>query len=151
MAQVDISRIREVPDHDKIRIQFTVGQRRFEAVGFLRDNEVRLDVETMLERIAVENGGVIGNDDANYIWTWRTQLPAKLRRYGLVYGKPRGRRGDRGVPIFRWVTVNPTDKVSFALAKEGGLDRVLPSGWSKGKENMVGGCYDSTLVLRRLP
>lgn len=67
--------------------EFTVGDRRFEAVGFLKEGERSVSGDEMLERTAGENGGAIGEEDEAFLRQHLEELPEALRRYYLVTGR----------------------------------------------------------------
>lgn len=67
--------------HRDIRIPFTIADRHYEAVGFLNEGEESVDADTMFVRTAMENGGAIGEEDDDYIWAHRDQIPTQLQGY----------------------------------------------------------------------
>lgn len=70
--------------HKDIRILFEVADRRFEAVGFLNEDEASVDGEEMLRRTAGENGGAIGDDDEMFLREHLEGLLVELRWYYLL-------------------------------------------------------------------
>lgn len=119
--------------HADIRKEFTVGGRKFEAVGFiLEDEETTVDGDTMVTRTDAENGGGLGQEDGEFLWEYRSELLKKLRNvfkhYHLVFTK--------------WC--NPADPrlVQCFYGDAAGLGKVwndLRTPWSVGR-----------LVVRRL-
>ncbi len=85
--------------HKNIRILFVIGDRKYEAVGFLEEKETPVGGNIMLERVAGENGGAIGEEEAGFIAEHRDLLPEKLEKYNLFL-KRYGVIG--GIPCFHW-------------------------------------------------
>lgn len=73
--------------HQDILITFEVEDRRYEAVGFIREGETSVDGDEMLRRTAGKNGGAIGEEDVSFLRERRGQLPDTLRPYWLVTGQ----------------------------------------------------------------
>ena len=91
--------------HRDIRIPFEIEVRKFEAVGFLNDDDVvdgvaRVRGGIMFERTSHENGGAISGEDATFFFKhcWK-QLPVELEPYFLVTNlhNPEGCRGNFGI------------------------------------------------------
>ena len=66
--------------HKEIKIKFEVEDRRFEAVGFLNEEEMSTDGD---ER----TGEAIGEEDEAFLSERRGKIPVKLQRYYLVTGR----------------------------------------------------------------
>ncbi len=76
--------------HKDIRIQFEIEGRRYEAVGFLDENEPSgVNGYEMLKRTAEENGGAIGDKDEVFLSEHRDQILSRdcMEGYRLVTGK----------------------------------------------------------------
>lgn len=73
--------------HKEIRIVFTVDGRSFNAVGFLEEGEPSVEGKIMLDRVAGERGGVIGEEDEDFLYKRAGKLPKELQEYHLVMGR----------------------------------------------------------------
>ena len=109
-----------------ICIPFTLGDRNYEAVGFLEAGESSVDGDTMLARTADKNGGAVGEEDWKFIGEHRTELPTELERFYLVTDR-RGRGDPRGVSFF---------------IRDG-------SAWNEGWHSLGYRWFDDALVVRR--
>lgn len=112
--------------HKDIRITFELDGRRYEAAGFLNEGESSVDGDTMLSRTSGENGGVIGDDDEEFLSEHRSKFPKELRKYYLVTGRRR--------------PVDPWSVSCFCW---------YIRGWFQGWGILGGQWYGSVLVLRR--
>jgi len=81
----------------KIRIEFEVGGRQYEAVSFLNEGEPSVDGDTMLARVP----DAIGDEDEVFLSEHCVELPEFLRHYYLVTAR-RDPGGPRSVSCFRW-------------------------------------------------
>ena len=72
------------PVHMEIRCVFEVSGRHYEAVSFFREGEKYIPAEIMLERVDKDNGGLIGDEEIQFISDHRKELPSELERYFLV-------------------------------------------------------------------
>lgn len=70
--------------HKDIRIQFKVDGRRYEAVGFLDENESSISGDEMIRRTAGENGGAIRDEDGAFFSDHLAPLSRELWPYLLV-------------------------------------------------------------------
>lgn len=70
--------------HKNIRVPFEIGNRRYEAVGFLNKGESSVSGYTMLARTVAKNGGAIGNEDVAFLKDLMDLLPKEFYRYCLV-------------------------------------------------------------------
>ena len=70
--------------HKDIRILFKVGGRCFEAVGFLKDQESSVVCVAKLFGKQLKNGGIMGGEDAKFVFEHLSEWPAKLRGYYLI-------------------------------------------------------------------
>jgi hypothetical protein len=75
--------------HKDIRIRFTVEGRNFEAVGFLKEDDVSGYGDKMLRHTAGENGGAIGDEDEAFLRERLQQLPKSLQYYNLMTNRRR--------------------------------------------------------------
>ncbi|MDO8499800.1 MAG: hypothetical protein Q7S66_04020 [bacterium] len=76
--------------HKDIRKLLSVLDRRYEAVGFLEKGELRVDSGTMLSRTKIENGGVIGGEDQEFLKKHRAKLGSQIDGYRLIIGSEPG-------------------------------------------------------------
>jgi len=113
--------------HKDVRIEFMVGDRRFEAVRFLKEGEVSVSGDEMLARTAGQNGGAIGEEDEKFLREHLGELPTKLRGYWLVT--------DRRSPD------HPRDVSCFVFFDGGG--------WCRDWDWLGGQWGDDGLVVRR--
>ena len=58
--------------------------RRFEAVGFLNEDEAPISGNEMMARVAGKNGGAIDDGDMEFVWRHRDLLPPELQAHDLV-------------------------------------------------------------------
>lgn len=71
-------------DHENVRISFSILDRNYEAVGFLRDREPEVNGEEMFRRAASSNGGAIGEEDCAFLARNKGLLPGELSSYNLL-------------------------------------------------------------------
>src|SRR3989338_8076047 len=83
-------------------IQFEVGGRQYEAVSFLNQGESSVNGDTMIARTDGENGGGVGQEDGDFLWEHRSELPEELKRFYLVCTKWRDPGFHRRVLCFGW-------------------------------------------------
>lgn len=114
--------------HKDIRILFTVADRHYEAVGFLKKGEAVVDGYEMLARTAGENGGAIKGEDEAFLRKHLGELPEFLQSYALTTSQRRPGRL-RDVSCFGWI---------------GGR-------WYQFWNWLGDTFYDGCLVVRRLP
>src|SRR3990167_8524133 len=73
--------------HQDICIKFTIGDRNYEAVGFLKGGERSVAGDAMLARTAGQNGGAIGEEDESFLRQHLEELPVELQPYWLATNK----------------------------------------------------------------
>ncbi len=89
------------PVHKEICIEFSVGGRDYEAVGFLNAGEENVLGTTALERTNVD-GLVIGQEDFGFIWVHHKDLPEKLKMYVLLTNTLHPEQS-RNIRFFVWL------------------------------------------------
>lgn len=114
--------------HKNIRIQFEIEGRRYEAVGFLNEEEESVNGNEMFARTANENGGAIVGEDYEDISKHRNELPTELRGY---YLDTKQRRFDFPRDSFQYFNWHDRD------------------GWYEGSCILGLELFDNCLVLRR--
>ena len=85
--------------HKDIRIPFEIEDRRYEAVGFLDENEKFVTGDVVLARTAGENNGAVTDEDALFIKDHVRLLAAELSEYHLVTNQ-REPGNSRSIMIF---------------------------------------------------
>ncbi len=115
--------------HKDIRIQFEIEDRRYEAVGFLNEDEPSIEGYKIFPRVNGDNGGVIDYREMVFINEHRNQLPTSLNEFVLVTDSRDLVDDLHDTELFRWMN---------------------------GKWWRLYGCVDQKwganyLVLRRLP
>jgi len=73
--------------HEELRFEFTLGGKKYEAVGFLKRDETSVTGDEMLARTD-KDGMVVGEEDWKHLYKHRHELPEEVGRYYLATKRP---------------------------------------------------------------